>query len=64
MCELLGMNCEQRGCRLFHDPAPSAHSPMAHFLQTFPIKSKNVVAHIRKARAGINLILQRWIEPT
>jgi predicted glutamine amidotransferase len=43
---------ERRGCRLFHDPAPSAHSPMAHFLQSFPIKSKNVIAHIRKARAG------------
>lgn len=43
---------EQRGCRLFHEPAPSAHSPMAQFLQSFPIKSKNVIAHIRKARAG------------
>ena len=43
---------EQRGCRLFHDPAPSAHSPMAKFLQGFPIKSKNVVAHIRKASRG------------
>jgi glutamine amidotransferase len=25
---------------------------MAQFLQSFPIKSKNVIAHIRKARAG------------
>jgi predicted glutamine amidotransferase len=43
---------EGRGCRLFHDPTPSAHSPMAQFVQGFPIKSKNVVAHIRKARRG------------
>lgn len=43
---------EQRGCRIFHDPAPSAHSPMAQFIQGFPIKSKNVVAHIRKASRG------------
>lgn len=43
---------EQRGCRLFHDPSPSAHSPMAEFLQNFPIKSTNVIAHIRKARSG------------
>jgi len=43
---------EQHGCRLFHDPAPSARSPMAQFIQNFPIKSKNVIAHIRKARAG------------
>jgi predicted glutamine amidotransferase len=43
---------ERRGCRLFHDPAPSAHSPMAQFIQGFPIKSKNVVAHIRRARSG------------
>jgi predicted glutamine amidotransferase len=43
---------EQRGCRLFHDPSPSAHSPMAQFIQQFPIKSTNVVAHIRKASRG------------
>jgi predicted glutamine amidotransferase len=43
---------ERQGCRLFHDPAPSAHSPMAHFIQTYPIKSKNVIAHIRKASRG------------
>ena len=43
---------ERRGCRLFLDPSPSAHSPIAHFLQSFPIRSKNVIAHIRKARRG------------
>jgi predicted glutamine amidotransferase len=43
---------DRRGCRLFHDAMPSAHSPMARFVQGFPIKSKNVVAHIRRARSG------------
>lgn len=43
---------ERRGCRLFHDPSPSAHSPMAEFIQGFPIKSKNVIAHIRRASKG------------
>jgi len=43
---------EQRGCRLFHDSSASAHSPMAEFLQSLPIKSTNVIAHIRKARSG------------
>lgn len=43
---------ERRGCRLFHDPVPSAHSRMAQFIQGFPIKSKNVIAHIRRASRG------------
>jgi predicted glutamine amidotransferase len=43
---------DRRGCRLFHDASPSAQSVMAQFIQSFPIKSKNVVAHIRRARSG------------
>jgi len=43
---------ERRGCRLFHDSCASANSPMAEFLQSVPIKSTNVIAHIRKARSG------------
>ena len=43
---------ERRGCRLFHDPTPSAQSAMAEFIRSFPIKSKNVIAHIRKASRG------------
>jgi predicted glutamine amidotransferase len=43
---------ERRGCRLFHDPSASAHSPMAEFIQRFPIKSTNVIAHIRRASRG------------
>jgi predicted glutamine amidotransferase len=43
---------ERRGCRLFHDPQASAHSPVAEFVQGLPIKSTNVIAHIRRARSG------------
>jgi len=43
---------ERRGCRLFHDPHPSAHSSVAQFVQSVPIKSTNVIAHIRRARSG------------
>jgi len=42
----------QRGCRLFHDPDASARSPVAQLLREHPIKSLNVVAHIRRARSG------------
>jgi len=40
------------GCRLFHDPAPGAHSPLAAFLRTQPIKSRIALAHIRRANRG------------
>ncbi len=43
---------EGKGVRQFLDPNPSAHSPMADFIRTYPIKSKNVIAHIRKATQG------------
>jgi glutamine amidotransferase len=43
---------EGKGVRQFLDPNPSAHSPMAEFIRTYPIKSKNVIAHIRKATQG------------
>lgn len=43
---------EERGCRLFHDDAPCARSPFAQLLEQLPIKSRNVVAHIRRARTG------------
>lgn len=38
--------------RQFLDPNASAHSPVADFIRTYPIKSKNVIAHIRKATQG------------
>lgn len=43
---------ENKGVRLFLDPQPSCTSPMADFIRSFPIKSRNVIAHIRKATQG------------
>lgn len=43
---------ENKGIRQFLDPNASAHSPIADFVRTYPIKSKNVIAHIRKATQG------------
>ncbi len=43
---------EGKGVRQFLDPRPSADSPVADFIRTYPIKSKNVIAHIRKATQG------------
>jgi glutamine amidotransferase len=43
---------EDRGCRLFIDTTPAAQSPVAHLVRTYPIRSLNVIAHIRKATVG------------
>jgi predicted glutamine amidotransferase len=43
---------EGKGVRLFLDPLPSAHSPIAELVRNYPIKSQNVIAHIRKATQG------------
>jgi predicted glutamine amidotransferase len=43
---------EGKGVRQFLDPSASAHSPIADFIRSYPIKSKNVIAHIRKATQG------------
>lgn len=43
---------EGRGCRLFLDSKPSAHSPIADLVRDYPIRSLNVIAHIRKATRG------------
>ncbi|TCP11113.1 glutamine amidotransferase [Crenobacter luteus] len=43
---------EGRGCRLFLDDKPSADSPVAALVRSYPIKSENVIAHIRKATVG------------
>ncbi|AXK40738.1 class II glutamine amidotransferase [Crenobacter cavernae] len=43
---------EGRGCRLFLDDKPSADSPVAALVRAYPIKSENVIAHIRKATVG------------
>lgn len=43
---------EGKGVRQFLDPQPSATSPIAEFVRHYPIKSCNVIAHIRKATQG------------
>jgi predicted glutamine amidotransferase len=43
---------EGRGTRVFLDPQPSCVSPVAELVRSYPIHSKNVIAHIRKATQG------------
>lgn len=43
---------EGSGLRLFLDDQPSAESAVADLVRDYPIKSKNVIAHIRKATQG------------
>ncbi len=43
---------EGLGCRVFLDDHPSSSSPVAAFIRQYPIKSTNVIAHIRKATIG------------
>ena len=44
------------GCRMFLDVLPSNASPIAELVRCYPIKSKQIVAHIRKAtRGGVSL---------
>jgi len=44
---------EGRGVRLFLDPQPSAQSTIAELVRNYPIRSFNVIAHIRKATQGV-----------
>lgn len=47
---------EGKGIRLFRDPEASARSRVAELIQSYPIKSTNVIGHIRQANVGeINL---------
>lgn len=43
---------EGKGCRMFQDAKPSINSPIAELVKCYPIKSTNVIAHIRKATQG------------
>lgn len=43
---------EGRGVRVFLDPQPSCASPVAELVRNYPIRSLNVIAHIRKATQG------------
>ncbi|WP_291992601.1 class II glutamine amidotransferase [Candidatus Accumulibacter sp. ACC003] len=44
---------EGRGTRVFLDPQPSCSSPVAALVCSYPIRSENVIAHIRKATQGL-----------
>lgn len=41
-----------KGVRYFIDQQGAAHSPIAKLLGSYPIKSHNVIAHVRKATVG------------
>jgi predicted glutamine amidotransferase len=43
---------EDRGVRCFVDSQSARHSPVAQMVRDYPIKSDNVIAHIRKATQG------------
>jgi glutamine amidotransferase len=43
---------DQAGCRVFIDEKRASDSPLAEFLRNHPIRSRNVLAHIRKATQG------------
>jgi glutamine amidotransferase len=43
---------EDKACRLFVDPQSSASSALAEMIKRYPIKSRNTIAHIRKATQG------------
>lgn len=44
---------EGKGVRLFLDPLPSTRSPIAELVRNYPLRSLNVIAHIRKATQGV-----------
>ena len=43
---------EERGIRVFIDPESARRSPVAEMVKQYPIKSDQVIAHIRKATYG------------
>ena len=43
---------EGSGCRLFIDSKATIESPLAEFIKNYPIRSINVIAHIRRATQG------------
>lgn len=44
---------DSKGLRHFVDHTSAATSPVAELIRRYPIKSKNVIAHIRKATQGL-----------
>lgn len=43
---------EDRGLRYFLDHLPACQSPLADLVRNYPIKSRHVISHIRKATRG------------
>jgi predicted glutamine amidotransferase len=43
---------EGKGVRCFHDPNPCHDSAIAKLVESYPIKSENVICHIRQANVG------------
>ena len=43
---------EGRGVRAFHDPEPASSSPIAALVSSYPMKTHNMIAHIRYATQG------------
>jgi glutamine amidotransferase len=43
---------EERRCHLLIDEQPSSQSPLAQWIQQFSTRSRNIIAHIRKATQG------------
>ena len=43
---------EDKGVRLFVDSSSARESPVAEMVRRYPIRSRNIVAHIRKATQG------------
>jgi len=43
---------ESRGCRTFHDPKAGVDSEVARLVRMYPIKSRVVISHVRKANRG------------
>ncbi|MBL0421403.1 class II glutamine amidotransferase [Ramlibacter sp. AW1] len=44
---------EGKGVRHFVDHEPACNSPVAELIRRYPIKSRTVIAHIRKATQGV-----------
>jgi predicted glutamine amidotransferase len=47
-----GRTGDDKGLRHFVDHLPASASPVAELIRRYPIKSRNVIAHIRKATQG------------
>lgn len=47
---------EDKACRLFIDHESAASSALAQLVKNYPIKSRNVIAHIRKATFGVTML--------